>query len=183
MGKSIEKTAGALAVLKCAAGPYQSQVVAFVQYLEEHGLDLKDGISAYLGELKGRKKIDREGRKVSYSPSWWNQQLKAIKWSVVFLLDHSPMLTIPQRWGVEQELRKLKRRTPKSGIGKADRVPTLEELQVLEQKADPRLSLMLKFLEATSCRVSEIARGRSWQGSSWGADYLHRGCWKEEAPP
>ena len=81
---------------------------------------------------------------------------KNLKWSVRYLLDHSPTLTIPERWAVEQELKKLKRRAPKVGIAKADRVPTLEELKTLEEKADPRLSLMIRFLEATSCRVSEM---------------------------
>jgi integrase len=57
---------------------------------------------------------------------------------------------------VEQELKKLKRRAPKVGIAKAERVPTAEELRTLEEKADPRLSLMIRFLEATSCRVSEM---------------------------
>ena len=82
--------------------------------------------------------------------------MKALKWSVRYLLDHSPSLTIPERWAVEQELKKLKRRAPKVGIAKADRVPTADELKILEEKADPRLSLMIKFLEATSCRVSEM---------------------------
>jgi integrase len=142
--------------LKRAAGPYAPQVRAFVQYLEGAGFDLRSGIPAYLEELKGRKRTDRAGRKVSYSPAWWNQQLKALKWSVRYLLDHSPSLTIPERWTVEQELKKLKRRTPKVGIAKADRVPTADELRTLEEKADPRLSLMIRFLEATSCRVSEM---------------------------
>ena len=57
---------------------------------------------------------------------------------------------------MEQELKKLKRRAPKVGIAKAERVPTAEELKTLEEKADPRLSLMIRFLEATSCRVSEM---------------------------
>ena len=57
---------------------------------------------------------------------------------------------------MERELKKLKRRAPKVGIAKADRVPTVEELKTLEEKADPRLSLMIRFLEATSCRVSEM---------------------------
>ena len=33
---------------------------------------------------------------------------------------------------------------------------TAEELRTLEEKADPRLSLMIRFLDATSCRVSEM---------------------------
>ena len=57
---------------------------------------------------------------------------------------------------MEQELKKLKRRAPKVGIAKAERVPTAEEIKTLEEKADPRLSFMIRFLEATSCRVSEI---------------------------
>ena len=57
---------------------------------------------------------------------------------------------------MEQELKNLKRRAPKVGIAKAERVPTAEELKTLEEKADPRLSMMIRFLEATSSRVSEM---------------------------
>ena len=155
MGKVVVKS-GPLEVLREAAGPYAPQVRAFVGYLEGAGLDLKDGITTYLEELKGKRRIDRSRRKVSYSPAWWNQQMKALKWSVRYLLDRSPALTVPERWAAEQELKKLKRRAPKAGIAKADRVPNAEELKTLEERADPRLSLMIRFLEATSCRVSEM---------------------------
>jgi integrase len=155
MEKAIEKT-GTLDRLKRAGGPYVFQVRAFVDYLEEKHLDLKDGVSAYLTVLKAKKRTDREGRKMSYSSAWWNQQVKSVKWSVRYLLDHSPDLTIAQRWAVEQEMKKLKRRIPKVGIAKADRVPTLDELKTLVERADPRLALMLRFLEATSCRVSDM---------------------------
>jgi hypothetical protein len=154
MGRVVAKMSP-LDGLRQVAGPYGLQVRAFVGYLEGSGLNLKVGIPAYLEDLNGRKRTDRTGRKVSYSPAWWNQQLKALKWSVRYLLDHAPSLTIPQRWTVEQELKKLKGRPPKTGIAKADRVPTADELRTLEEEADPRLSLMIKFLRATSCRVSE----------------------------
>ncbi|MGA2615127.1 MAG: tyrosine-type recombinase/integrase [Spirochaetia bacterium] len=155
MGKVVVKSSP-LEVLREAAGPYAPQVRAFVQYLDGVEPDLREGIREYLEELNRKKRTDRSGRKVSYSPAWWNQQMKALKWSVRYLLDHYPTLTIPERWAVEQELKKLKRRAPKVGIAKTDRVPTLEELKTLEEKADPRLSLMIRFLEATSSRVSEM---------------------------
>ena len=148
--------AGVLDLLREAAGPYAAQVSAFVEYINGAGLDLKDGITTYLEVLKDKRRTDRSGRKVSYSPAWWNQQMKALKWSVRYMLDHASSLSISERWAVEQELKKLKRRSPKVGIAKADRVPTLEELKTLEEKADPRLSLMIRFLETTSCRVSEM---------------------------
>ena len=160
MGPKDEKRAiakaGVLDLLREAAGPYAPQVRAFVEYVKAARLDLKDGITAYLEVLKGKRRTDRSGRKVSYSPALWNQNVKALKWSVRYMLDHAPSLSIPERWAVEQELKKLKRRSPKVGIAKADRVPTLEELKTLEEKADPRLSLMIRFLESTSCRVSEM---------------------------
>jgi len=62
-----------LEVLKEAAGPYAQQVRELVQYLEGAGLGLKDGITEYLEMLKGKRRTDRSGRKVSYSPAWWNQ--------------------------------------------------------------------------------------------------------------
>ena len=155
MGKVVVRSSP-LEVLREAGGPYAPQVRAFVEYLEGIEPDLREGIRGYLEELKSKKRTDRSGRKVSYSPAWWNQQMKALKWSVRYLLEHYPTLTIPERWAVEQELKKLKRRAPKAGIAKAERVPTAKELKTLEERADPRLSLMIRFLEATSCRVSEM---------------------------
>jgi len=170
MGKVVVKSSP-LEVLRDAAGPYAPQVRAFVEYLKGVEPDLREGIAAYLEDLKGRRRTDRSGRKVSYSPAWWNQQMKALKWSVRYMLDYAPTLTIPERWAVEQELKKLRRRSPKVGIAKADRVPTLEELKTLEEKADPRLSLMIRFLEATSCRVSEMLHAEVGQGSSRATDH------------
>jgi hypothetical protein len=77
MENRVVKT-DAFGILRAAAGPYTPQVRAFVGYLQENGLDMKDGIAAYLGELKGKRRTDREGRKVSYSPAWWNQSDKRI---------------------------------------------------------------------------------------------------------
>ena len=78
MGKVVVKNSP-LEVLREAAGPYAPQVRAFVEYLGGAGLDLKDGITAYVEELKSKRRTDRSGRKVSYSPAWWNQQMKALK--------------------------------------------------------------------------------------------------------
>ena len=136
MGKVVVKSSP-LEVLREAGGPYAPQVRAFVEYLEGVEPDLREGIRDYLEELKSKKRTDRSGRKVSYSPAWWNQQMKALKWSVRYLLDHSPTLTIPERWAVEQELKKLKRRAPKAGIAKAERVPTAGRAENSRRKSRP----------------------------------------------
>jgi integrase len=155
MNKAI-KVSGALQQLMNANSPYALEVGRFVEYMRENGLGLKEGIPAYLASLNARKRRDRKGRMVSYSPSWWNHNLTAVKWSVAYLLDHSPGLTVAVRWGVEQEMKKLKRRSSKLGIAKADRMPTAAEVKTLESRADRRLSLLIRFLEASSCRISEM---------------------------
>jgi integrase len=146
---------GTLGVLKAAGGPYSRQVAAFVDYLEGRHLNITEGIPAYLGELKGRTKTCRDGRRVSMSAAWWNQQLKGVKWAVRYLLDHSPSLSVSQRWAVEQELKRLRPRKSIVGIAKADRVPTPDEVATLEASADPRLALIIRFLAGTGCRISE----------------------------
>ena len=132
MDKTVAN-ARALRILKSVNGPYSVEVKKFVDFLETTGLGLRDGIGRYLTELKNCKKIDKEGRFVSYSLSWWNQNLKAVKWSIRYL----------------------------------HRMPTLAELRTREAKATPRLSLMILFLEATSCRISEMLNaeeGRARRG-------------------
>jgi integrase len=146
---------GLLGVLKTAGGPYARQVSAFVDYLERKHLNVAEGIPAYLADLKRQTKTSREGRRVSMSASWYNQRLKGIKWGVRYLLDHSPNLLVSQRWAVEQEMKKLKARRPVAGIAKADRMPTTAEVATLEENADPRLALMIRFLSTTGCRISE----------------------------
>jgi integrase len=147
---------GILGVLKAASGPYSRQVIAFVDYLERNHLTIADGIPAYLTDLKRQTKTNREGRQVSYSASWWNQRLKGVKWGIRYLLDHSPSLSVSQRWSIERELKKLKAQRPPIGIAKADRMPSAAEVATLEENADPRLALMIKFLAATGCRISEM---------------------------
>ena len=148
--------AGALGVLKGKGGLYQHQVARFVGYIEEHGLDLSGGIGQYMAELKRSKHKNRQGREISYSAAWYNQMVKGVKWSVKYLLDYSPNLSVAQRWNVEQELKKLKRRTPREGIAKVESLPTEVEVRTLQEKADPRLRLMIGFLATTGARVSEM---------------------------
>jgi integrase len=147
---------GTLGILKTAGGPYSRQVNAFVSYLEEQHLEIVQGIPAYLNNLKGRTRTDRQGRQVSLSEAWWNQNLKGMKWAVRYLLDRSPALSVSQRWAIEQELKRLKTRKPIVGIARADKMPTTEEVATLEANADPRLSLMITFLASTGCRISEM---------------------------
>ena len=155
-GEAMDK---AVAILKTIETPYPEQISRFCSYLEEHGVN-QESISQYLETLQGMKRIDRKGNQVSYSPSWYNQHLKAVKQAVRYLLDHST-LTNGQSYAVEKYLKTKKLKTVKAGISKADRVPTREELEILIHEADPRLSLMIRFLMETSCRISEMLEAES----------------------
>ena len=142
--------------LRRAPTCYQVEREDFISYLETEGLKIgREGIERYLSDCEQRTHRDREGRKVGYSVSWYNQRIKAIKETVRYALDHTDM-TNGDRYAVERYLRGLKTRKPKTGISKAERVPTGEEVRTLIDAADPRLALMIRFLVETACRISEM---------------------------
>ena len=145
------------AVLRKIETPYLVELNQFVDFLDTGGFEIgKKGIEAYLLELDRKKRIGRKGEEVSYSASWYNQHLKAVKQAVRYALDHSPELTNGQKYQVKKYLQEKKLRKVKAGISKIERVPTSEELSILIQEADLRLRLMIEFLVETGCRISEM---------------------------
>lgn len=143
-------------VLRNAPTSYPVEREDFICFLETHCLSLnRKGIDSYLDDLKKRTRRDREGREIRYSASWYNQRVKAVKETVRYALDHTD-LSDGQRYSVEKYLRGLKTVRTKQGVGKRERIPTVEEIQTLVERADPRLSLMIRFLAETGCRISEM---------------------------
>ncbi len=144
-------------VLRTIETPYPREVAAFAGYLETNSLALnQQTISRYLAELETRTHQDRNGNQVSYSSGWYNQHLKAVKSSIRLLLDRSPELGNGEKFNIERYLQGLKQKKAKVGIAKVDRVPTADELEMLITEADPRLSLMIRFLYESSCRITEM---------------------------
>ena len=58
--------------LRHISSAYPKEVQRFAKYLEENGLGL-EGAGAFLKSLESETRIDREGKEVSYSASWYNQ--------------------------------------------------------------------------------------------------------------
>jgi len=81
--------------------------------------------------------------------------VKAVKETVRYALDHTD-LSNGQRYSVEKYLKELKTLRTKPGISKRERIPTGEEVQILVERADQRLALMIRFLTETGCRISEM---------------------------
>ena len=96
-----------------------------------------------------------EGEPSAILPPWYNQRIKAVKMSVREALDRSSELNNGQRYGIEKYLQSIKLRKVKAGIGKAERVPTGEEIKVLLEAADLRIGLMIEFLSETGARITE----------------------------
>ena len=145
-----------LEALRSIKSPYPAETAEFIDYLDSIGQGLsREGIEAYVKDLETRKRTDGKGRAVSYSPSWYNQRIKAIKQAVRYLLDHSTELTNGQRYATEKYLQSLPLRKVKEGISKGERVPTQEEVRALIDAADLRLGLMIEFLAETGVRITE----------------------------
>ncbi len=155
-GKSVAKT-GSLEALKRIKTPYAREVREFIDYLEDHGHGLsREGIESYMIDLKQRNRLNGKSKAVTYSASWHNQRIKAVKRAVREALDRSPELNNGQRYGIEKYLQSMKLRKVKAGIGKAERIPTGEEIKVLIEAADLRLGLMIEFLAETGARITEV---------------------------
>lgn len=153
--KAVAKSGG-LDALKGIKTPYPREVGEFIGYLENHGYGLgQEGIESYLLDLNQRNRVSGKGKVTSYSPSWFNQRIKAVKRTVLEALDKSPGLTNGDRYAVEKYLRSVKLHKVKVGIGKVDRVPIGEEVKVLIEAADLRLGLIIEFLAETGARISE----------------------------
>jgi hypothetical protein len=84
---------------------YPREVQRFVNYLEEKGLGL-EGAGSFLESLESETRIDREGKEVGYSASWYNQHVKAVKQAVRYALDHAQELSNGQRRAVEKARRR-----------------------------------------------------------------------------
>jgi len=137
--------------------PYPNEVKRFVSFLEENQFRLREEeISSYLQDLESQTRINREGKETGYSVSWHNQHLKAVKQIARYILNHTIEIPNGRRWAVEHYLDGLKLKKTDKGIAKIDRVPNEEEITLLIEKADKRLSLMISFLVETSCRISEM---------------------------
>ena len=124
MSENLEKRRSVLDALRHIETPYRSEVDEFIDYLTEGDLGLtEDGIDEYLQSLSSRHRRDRSGKEVSFSSSWYNQRLKAVKQAVRYLLDHSPELTNGQRYTIEKYLQTKGQKKTKEGISKTERVP------------------------------------------------------------
>ena len=160
MEEDLNKRRSLFDALKHIETPYRREVDEFVEYLTENNLALSErGIDEYLKSLSQRSRRDRSGPKISFSASWYNQRLKAVKQAMRYLLNHSPELTSGRRYTIEKYLQAKRQKKPKEGIAKGDRVPTREEIEILLQEADHRLGMMIEFLAQTSCRVSKAKHG------------------------
>lgn len=138
--------------------PYRSQINDFLNYLVHHSFETinKTAISSYLEHHARKTRLDPRGQKVTYSSSWYNQKLKAIKYVVRYFLENSSEITNGNRYRIDRYLNSLKPKKTKVGISKAERVPNREEVLLLIGAADRRLALIIEFLAETGCRVSEM---------------------------
>ena len=149
MSEVVQKKS-AFDMLRDILTAYPKEVQGFAKYLEENGLGL-EGAGAFLKSLEFSTRIDREGKEVGYSASWYNQHVKAVKQAVRYALEHALELSNGQRWAVEKHLKNLKLKKVEPGIGKVERVPDAGEVRTLIEKADRRLALMIEFLAQTGC--------------------------------
>jgi integrase len=129
------------ALIKAVNPQYRHAVRRYQAFIDNSGYDLMTGAKPYLDSL-------------TVGASSYNQHLKAVKAAIRYAADHSDM-TEAQRFKLEKHLAKLKARKQHGGIKKTDAVPTPEEVARLIETAPPRLSLMIRFLWESSCRISE----------------------------
>ncbi len=152
---TIEK-GGWARLLKDVPEIYRKGAQDFVGFLQAGGYRLGDpaGLKAYEKHLN---RIHTEGRLKGrrYSASTFNSYIDSARDRLRYAMEHSPELTVGERFQLEEALKMKRKKRPGQAVGK-DKVLTVEEVEYfLENCPDKTIALMFEFLYFTACRVSE----------------------------
>jgi len=139
------------AILLASPTSYRVGARRFVQYLTDNHLDLgASAIQRYVDDV--RRKYTAAHSQNYYINSMLHQVRKVVKLQ-------EPQLSVTHRWAIEEQLKTIKRAKIQSQAIPQDKILSPEEVQSLIDYTAPaqtHISLMLRFLWQTGCRVSEM---------------------------
>ena len=139
------------AILLASPDSYRVGARKFVHYLSNRNLDLTaSAIRQYVEDI--RRQYTAAHSQNYYINSMLHQIRKVVKL-------REPQLSIAQRWAIEEQLKTIRRaKIQYQGIPQ-DKILSPEEIRSLIDYTAPaqtHISLMLRFLWQTGCRVSEM---------------------------
>ena len=134
---------------------YHDDISLIVKYLNQNNLRFdKEGVELYLEYSSG---VRENGRR--YSANSYNKKISAIKNRIRYLFEKSPKsIDAVEKLKLEAYLDSMKyKKISATDVAVTDeKVLSIEEINILIEKADKRLSLMIEFLSKTGCRISEM---------------------------
>ena len=132
---------------------YTGDITLVVKWLNKHELSFgKDGVDQYMTYIRG---VRENGTR--YSANSYNKKISAIKNRIRLLFNNSEnSLDALEQLRLQAYLDTLKYKKINSSEISESKVLTPEEIHILIDTADPRLSLMIEFLSKTGCRISEM---------------------------
>lgn len=137
---------------------YRLALRSFQAHLQETGSELTlQTVEAYLKQKTKRGYAGQDGKRRQYTAAGFNHHVSALKALVRVLFSQSPELTAAQRLELTEGLAKIKLRKRSAAdlqVGESKVLSPEEQRRLLEGSPDRERLLML-FLLATGCRVSE----------------------------
>jgi site-specific recombinase XerD len=134
---------------------YHDDISLIVKYLNINELRFdKEGVEQYLEYAMG---VRENGRR--YSANSYNKKISAIKNRIRYLFQKSPKsIDAVEKLKLEAYLdsMKYKKISPSDVAVTDEKLLTIEEIHILIDRADNRISLMIEFLSSTGCRISEM---------------------------
>lgn len=132
---------------------YKPESDEFIAFIQDRGVISPEVIWAYVDRLNNRM---AQGKRAFISAETYNKHVKTVKNRVRLMLKMvSTNLTDIERYRVNEVLSEIKYRKINSRAVTDEKIPTHEELGILLQEAPKRIGLMIEFLVATGCRISE----------------------------
>ena len=137
---------------------YKLALKSFQVHLQETGQVLSlETVESYLNQKKKQGYVGKNGKRHPYTAAGYNHHVNSLKALVRVLFDKSPELTAVQRLELQNGLDKIKlrKRSPAdTQIGEDKVLAPGEQDRLLAESPDKERLLML-FLLATGCRISE----------------------------
>ncbi|MBA7483062.1 Tyrosine recombinase XerC [subsurface metagenome] len=137
---------------------YKLALKSFQAHLRETGKELTlETVQGYLDQKKKRGYVGQDGVSHRYTAAGFNHHVSALKALVRVIFDKSPELTAAQRLELTEGLAKIKLRKRSAAdiqVGES-KVLSAEEQRTLLEGSPDRERLIMLFLLATGCRISE----------------------------
>ena len=172
--KSVAKTENQYAPILAIDDAYRNETRWYIDFIEENGLGLIDGLAEYVDHLNKGFKDRSTGKTRAYSASAFNKRVAAVKNRIRWALRHSNQYDQINAAKLDAQLDEVKQRNKATVAVDPDDIPTPEEVEEVCSSTDVVITtrMWISFLAHTGVRVSAMLNIRQ-------TDLRRNGkCWK-----